>query len=407
MQEVIGELVSSNTTKMVLCVLDGLGGLPLGGKTELEAASTPNLDEIARGSATGLHIPVAPGITPGSGAAHLALFGYDPLKYGIGRGVLEALGLGVEVTRNDIAVRGNFATVEYKDDKPILADRRAGRISTEENRRIATKIREAVSEIDGVGVSIHSGVEHRFALVLTFPEPLRTGSDEVSDTDPQVVECGPLQPTPRTEAAEPVARIIEQFITMATEAIRDEEKANYLLLRGISRLPDLLSWRELYGVSAGAVAAYPMYRGIAKLVGMDVLEVDGTTIESEIETLEKHIGGYDFIYLHVKKTDSYGEDGDFEGKVGVIEEFDGYVQRILQLKPDVLVVTGDHSTPSVMKSHSWHPVPFLLKSRLTLGGKSSGFSERECLNGELGVFRAVDAMTLMLAHAGRLQKFGA
>lgn len=407
MQEIIRELLQSNDSKIVLCVLDGLGGLPFNGKTELEAASTPNLDRLARNGACGLHIPVARGITPGSGPSHLGLFGYDPLKYEIGRGVLEALGLGIELTPRDVAIRGNFATVSYEEEKPVVVDRRAGRISTEENKRITAKMRERIKTIDGVKISIISGMEHRLALVLTFPESLPPGSDDIPDTDPQVEGKGPLLPTPRRKEAEPVARVVDKFIKQASQVIRDEPRANFTLLRGFSIYPNLSPFVEAYGLRAAAVAAYPMYRGVAKLVGMEILEVEDTSIRSEIETLSRHFEEYDFFYFHVKKTDSYGEDGNYDGKVRVIEEFDSFVPDILSLNPDVIVVTGDHSTPAVMKSHSWHPVPFLLSSSYTRGGGSQGFSEKECLKGELGIFRATDAMTLMLSHAKRLQKFGA
>jgi len=407
MQEIIHELLQPNGSKIVLCVLDGLGGLPFNGKTELEAASTPNMDRLARNGACGLHIPVARGITPGSGPSHLGLFGYDPLKHEIGRGVLEALGLGIELTPRDVAIRGNFATVKYDGEKPVVVDRRAGRISSEENKRISDKIRERIKAIDGVKVSIISGMEHRFALVLTFPESLSVGSDDISDTDPQIEGKTPLSPAPKRKEAEPVALVVDEFIRRASKVIRDEPRANYTLLRGFSVYPNLSPFSEAYGLRAAAVAAYPMYRGVAKLVGMDILEVEDTSIKSEVETLKRHFGEYDFFYFHVKKTDSYGEDGNYDGKVNVIEEFDSFVPDIMSLNPDVVVVTGDHSTPAVMKSHSWHPVPFLLSSAYTRGGGSHGFSEKECLKGELGIFRATDAMTLILSHAKRLQKFGA
>jgi 2,3-bisphosphoglycerate-independent phosphoglycerate mutase len=407
MQEIIREILQPNDSKIVLCVLDGLGGLPLDGKTELEAASTPNLDELARRGACGLHIPVARGITPGSGPAHLGLFGYDPLKYEIGRGVLEALGLGIELTPRDVAIRGNFATVKYDNGKPIITDRRGGRIPNEENRRIAARIREKIHTIDGVRVSILSGMEHRFVLVLTFPESLPAGADNISDTDPQKEGKSPLKPLSRRKEAETVANVAEKFINIAAEIIRDEKAANYLLLRGFSIYPNLSPFSEIYGLKAATTAAYPMYRGVAKLVGMEVLELADTSTKSEIDTLKKHFKEFDFFYFHVKKTDSYGEDGNYWGKVKVIEEFDSFVPEILSLDPDVLVVTGDHSTPAVMKSHSWHPVPFLLSSSYTRGGGSLGFSEKECLKGELGIFRATNVMTLILSHSRRLQKFGA
>lgn len=407
MQEIIRELIQPSDSKIVLCVLDGLGGLPFEGKTELEAASTPNLDRLARISACGLHIPVAHGITPGSGPSHLGLFGYDPLKYEIGRGVLEALGLGIELTPRDVAVRGNFATVKYDSGGPVIIDRRGGRIPTEENKRIALRIREKINIIDGVKVSITSGMEHRFALVFTFPEPLEVGADDISDTDPQKEGKGPLRPTPRRKEAETVASIAEKFIDLAAEIIRDEKTANYILLRGFSLYPNLPHFSEAYGLKAATTAAYPMYRGVAKLVGMELLEVADTSTKSEVETLRRHFKEFDFFYFHVKKTDSYGEDGNYWGKVKVIEEFDSFIPEILSLNPDVLVVTGDHSTPAVMKAHSWHPVPFLLYSSYTRGTGSLGFSEKECLKGELGIFRATDAMTLILSHSRRLNKFGA
>jgi len=411
MEERIKGLLRRNDTKMVMCVLDGLGGLPVGergGKTELETAATPNMDRLAREGAVGLHVPVARGITPGSGAAHLALFGYDPLRYEIGRGVLEALGLGIEMTSRNVAVRGNFSTVKYVDDKPVLVDRRAGRIPTLENRRIASGIQAAIPEVDGVKVSITSGMEHRFALVLTFDDPLPDGADAVIDTDPQSEGVSPLSPEPKTREAERVAIVLDKYVHEATALIRDEERANYMLLRGAARYPNLAGYGENYGLKAAAIAAYPMYRGVAKLVGMDVLDVaEGGAIEDEIEAMARAYEDYDFFYLHVKKTDSYGEDGDFDAKVGVIEAFDRLVPSILGLNPDILVVTGDHSTPSVMRAHSWHPVPFLLHSGLARGGGGAEFSEPGCLRGELGVFRAVEIMPLMLAHAGRLQKYGA
>ena len=407
MQEVIRKILQPNDTKIVLCVLDGLGGLPRDGKTELEAASTPNLDELARRGACGQHLPVAIGITPGSGAAHLGLFGYDPLKYEIGRGVLEALGLGLELTPNDLAIRGNFSTVRYEGDTPYVTDRRAGRIPTQENIRIVSRIAEKVKEIDGVKVSITSGMEHRVAVIFTFPEPIPAGGDDIHDTDPQLEGKSPLIPKGNNPRAARVAKVIEKFINQAAKVIRDEERANYLLLRGFAVHPNLTSFKEAYGLNAACIATYPMYRGVAKLVGMDVLEVEDMTIKSEIETLKRDFGKYDFFYLHVKKTDSYGEDGNFDAKAKVIEEFDSLVPEITALKPDVIIVTGDHSTPATMKSHSWHPVPILISSKYARGGGSEGFGEHDCSRGELGTFRAADLMTLILAHAGRLQKYGA
>ena len=407
MLDVIERLIDKNDSKLVLCVLDGLGGLTVSGKTELEAAATPNLDILAQKSATGLHFPVEMGITPGSGSAHLGLFGYDPLQYEIGRGVLEALGLGLDITKHDIAIRGNFCTVEYQGETPIVLDRRAGRISTEENQRITKRIGEQISEIDGVRIKIASGLEHRFVLVLRFPQPLETGADAIGDTDPQAVGKSPYQPEALDSKAEQASDILTKFIEKAAAIIKDEEKANYFLLRGVSTHPKLRGYSEVYGLKSAVIVSYPMYRGVARLVGMDVLKVRGTGIGDEIDTLEREYQSYDFFFLHIKKTDSYGEDGNFEGKAGVIEEFDSLLPRITALNPDVLVITGDHSTPALMKSHSWHPVPLLLASRYVIGGLSGAFSERECIKGELGSFRAVNLMPLMLANSLRLKKFGA
>ncbi|MGQ0793668.1 MAG: 2,3-bisphosphoglycerate-independent phosphoglycerate mutase [Deltaproteobacteria bacterium] len=407
MQDAIRGLIQENKSKLVLCVLDGLGGLPVNGKSELEAAEIPNLDKLAKHGAAGLHTPVAVGITPGSGAAHLGLFGYDPLSYEIGRGVLEAIGIGIEVGASDIAIRGNFATVSYAGASPIVTDRRAGRISTEENQRITAKIRENLGEIGGARVSVTSGLEHRIVILLSFPNPLPAGADDIPDTDPQREGKSPRTAAANKPQALPVAEAVNKTVSRIAEIIRDEPKANYILLRGVSQYPNLAGFKEVYGLRAAAIATYPMYRGVAKLVGMDALEVRDNSIESEIETLARHFDEYDFFYLHVKKTDSYGEDGNFEGKARVIEQFDELLPRILNLKPDVLAITGDHSTPAIMKSHSWHPVPIVIASPYACGGWSEGFSERECLKGELGRIRAVEIMPLMLAHAGRLQKFGA
>ncbi len=407
MQEVIKKLLQKNDTKIVFVVLDGVGGLPQSGKTELEAANTPNLDALAQNSACGQHLPVAYGITPGSGAAHLGLFGYDPLKYEIGRGVLEALGLGLYLTPNDLAIRGNFATVEYEGDTPIITDRRAGRVPTQESIGIVSRITEEIREIDCVKVNMASGMEHRSAIVLSFPEPIGEGGDSIHDTDPQLEGRSPIIATGDNREAEKVAKVIAKFVDQVAEIIRDEERANYLLLRGIATHPNLASYSEAYGLNAACIATYPMYRGVAKLVGMEVLEVEDYSIKAEIDTLKRDFDKHDFFYFHVKKTDSYGEDGNFQGKVGVIEEFDSFVPDILELNPDVIVVTGDHSTPASMKAHSWHPVPILINAKNVRAEGAQGFGESDCLKGELGTFRAADLMTLVLAHAGRLQKYGA
>jgi 2,3-bisphosphoglycerate-independent phosphoglycerate mutase len=402
MQKLVRGLIQTNSTKIVLVVLDGLGGLPVNGKTELESAKTPQMDALAQSGACGLHIPVAYGITPGSGPGHLSLFGYDPLEYRIGRGVLEALGLGMDVKKTDIALRCNYATIE----KGIIKDRRAGRIPTEQSRKITERLQSAITKIDDAEIHFAPGMEHRFAVLMRFPEPLAPGADSINDTDPQKEGKTPLQPAAGVPAAGRVARVAEKFIALVLEVLKKEEKANYVLLRGFSVMPDLPSFKDAYGLDAVAIATYPMYGGLAKLVGMTTPAVSGG-VQEEIDYLKANYDKYDFFFLHVKKVDSYGEDGDFIEKRRRIEEFDALLPQILALNPDVLVITGDHSTPALMKGHSWHPVPVLLKSPYVLGGLCNSFSERECTKGELGIFPTVNLMPLALANAGRLKKFGA
>ncbi|MEW6162331.1 MAG: 2,3-bisphosphoglycerate-independent phosphoglycerate mutase [Nitrospirota bacterium] len=402
MQKLIKDLIQKNNTKILLIVLDGLGGLPVEGKTELEVAQIPNLDALATESACGLHIPIAMGITPGSGPGHLSLFGYDPIEWQIGRGVLEALGLGIELKKTDVALRANYATVEGG----IVKDRRAGRIPTEENKKITERLQEKIRKIDDVEVIFAPGMEHRLAIVLRFPEPLPKGSASIKDTDPQKEGNPPISVTPETPQAKGIAKIVEKLISLISETIKNERKANFILLRGFSQVPDIPNFEEVYGLKPLAVATYPMYRGLAKLIGIDAPAITGD-IEEEIDFLKKNYNGYDFFFLHVKKIDSYGEDGNFEGKTSKIEEFDKALPEILGLNPDVLIITGDHSTPSVLKSHSWHPVPLLLRSPYVLGNICKAFTERECIKGELGIFPTVNLMPLALANAGRLKKFGA
>ncbi len=402
MQTFIKDLIQKNNTKILLIVLDGLGGAPLNGKTELDAAHKPHLDELAQSSACGLHIPIAMGITPGSGPGHLALFGYDPLEWQIGRGVLEALGLGIELRKTDIAIRVNYATIE----NGVIKDRRAGRIPTDQSRKITARIQGELQKIDDVEVILAPGMEHRFAAVLRFPEPLPIGSASIKDTDPQKEGKEPVPVTPQTPEAVRVAQVIEKFIMHVTDVLKNEPAANFVLLRGIAQVPAIPNFEEMYGLKSICIAVYPMYRGLARLIGMDAPAVQGD-IQDEIDYLKKNYQNYDFFFLHVKKVDSYGEDGNFQGKVSKIEEFDALLPDILSLNPDVIIITGDHSTPAVLKSHSWHPVPMLLKSPYVLGQTCQIFTERECLKGELGIFPTVHLMPLALANTGRLKKFGA
>jgi 2,3-bisphosphoglycerate-independent phosphoglycerate mutase len=402
MQKLIKDLIQKNNTKILLIVLDGLGGLPVNGKTELDAAHKPNLDALAAKSACGLHIPVAMGITPGSGPGHLSLFGYDPIEWQIGRGVLEALGLGIEIKKTDVAIRVNYATLE----NGIVKDRRAGRPPTEESRRTTEKLQEKIRRIGDVETIFAPGMEHRFAIVLRFPEPLPKGSAAIKDTDPQKEGKTPIPVTPETPQAEKVAAIADRLIQEIAVIIKNEPKANFVLLRGFAQVPDIPHFEDVYGLKSLCIAVYPMYRGLARLIGMEAPALSGD-IREEIDFLKKNYDDYDFFFLHVKKIDSYGEDGNFKGKVSKIEEFDNSLPEMLGLNPDVIIITGDHSTPSLLKSHSWHPVPVLLKSPYVLGDTCMSFTERECIKGELGIFPTVNLMSLALANAGRLKKFGA
>ncbi len=399
-EELFKEISIKSPSKIILIVLDGVGGIPFkDGKTELEYANIPNLDELAKKSVLGQTDPILPGVTPGSGPAHLALFGYDPLKYQIGRGVLENLGLGVEIKKGDIAIRGNFCTL--KDG--LIVDRRAGRISTEENKRLCLKLRKRIKKTEGVEILFTPGMEYRFALRLRGKG---LGAD-VSDADPQIVGKSPVVPKAISRESKKTAKIAEKIINLAKDILQDENRANFILLRGFSTLPPLPSMQELFRLNPAAIATYPMYKGLAKLVGMEVLKVDGMSIEDEIETLKKNYKEHDFFYFHIKKTDSYGEDGNFERKVTVIEEFDRFLPEILSLSFDVLVVTSDHSTPCLLKAHSWHPNPYLLYANTIIPDEQIAFSERACAKGGLGRFFSVDAMGLMLGHALKLKKFGA
>ena len=399
LHHLLAELREDNPTKIVLVVADGLGGLPLepGGKTELEAARTPNLDACARDGVCGLSIPVLPGITPGSGPGHLALFGYDPLEYRIGRGILEALGVNFAIGPNDVAARGNFCTV---DQAGLITDRRAGRPTTE--RCVAMCRALQAIEIPGVEVFVEPVREHRFVIVFR-------GKDlgaSVNDTDPQATGAAPLPAVGQDAASENTASLVQRFVAEASKALADHAPTNMITLRGFARQPSIRSLMELHGLRAVAVAVYPMYRGLARLVGMDIAEAGGT-LADQVETVKQLWAKYDFFFLHYKYTDSTGEDGNFAAKVEMIERLDAEMPRLRALNPDVLIVTGDHSTPSRLKSHSWHPVPTLLVAKSARADRVAEFGEEACLRGGLGQFRAKYLMAMALAHAGRLGKYGA
>lgn len=397
--ELIADLRESNNSKIVMLVADGLGGLPLepGGKTELETARTPNLDQCARDGVCGLSVPVLPGITPGSGPGHLGLFGYDPLEYRIGRGILEALGINFQVGSKDVAVRGNFCTL---DAAGKITDRRAGRPTTDRCVAMVQKMRTI--RIPGVEVFVEPVREHRFVVVFRG-EGL---GDAVNDTDPQTTGVAPLLAKGEDAASEKTAAVVNEFVKLAGTILKNEAPTNGVTLRGFARYPRIGTMQEVYGLKSAAIAVYPMYKGLARLVGMDILD-SGNSLADQIATLKKVWSQYDFFFLHYKYTDSTGEDGNFPAKVDMIEKLDAAIPGILECKPDVFIVTGDHSTPSKLKSHSWHPVPTLIRAASCRTDGVTEFAESGCLRGGLGQFQAMHLMLLAMAHAGRLGKYGA
>ncbi len=399
--EFIDSLVVKNGTKIVFLIMDGLGGLPMGERdqTELEAARTPNMDALAGKSVCGLLDPIGYGVTPGSGPAHFALFGYDPIKNNIGRGILEAAGIDFPMTERDLLIRINFATI---DKNGVIIDRRAGRIDNETNKRICGKLQDEIRRISDVEVIFEPVREHR-ALLALRRDRLR---EEIQETDPQKTGLQALLPKALIPEAEETSGILQKLIDKAREVLADEEKANMLLLRGYSTYRRYPYLSERFGLNALAIATYPMYRGIARLLGM-VIGPQPDSLRGEIMALRENYGTYDFFFVHVKATDSRGEDGNFDAKVKVIEEVDSLVPMVTDLKPDVLVITGDHSTPAALASHSWHPLPVLLYSATARPDRVKRFGERDCISGGLGRMPTVHLMGLALAHAGRLEKFGA
>ena len=383
-QQLVRELKIKNDSKIVLLVADGLGGLPLepGGPTELEAAKTPNLDALAKIGTLGSSIPILPGITPGSGPGHLGLFGYDPLKYLIGRGALEATGVGFKLGPKDVAVRCNFVTLDAAGN---ITDRRAGRIPSEESGPLAIKLREV--KIPGVEIFVEPVKEHRFCVIFRG-EGL---GGNVADTDPQKTGVPPLDPKAHDAGSQKTAEIAKQFVVQAEKLLKGQPKANGLTMRGFANAPALPSYEDVYGLKAAAIAVYPMYKGLAQLVGMELVGKPASLSE-EIDVLEKAWNDYDFFFVHFKYTDSRGEDGNFAEKVKMIEQFDAIVPRVTALKPTVLAVTGDHSTPAKMKSHSWHAVPVLIAGQNVRTDACQSFGETECLKGGLGQFQAMYLM---------------
>ena len=394
----IADICQSTPSKVIMLVVDGLGGAPHPetGKSELEEARTPNLDKLASRSVCGLTTPVMPGVTPGSGPGHLSLFGYDPVKYLIGRGVLEALGIDVEIREGDVAARGNFCTV---DGQGKLVDRRAGRISSQESIPICEQLDQI--EVPGLEVSILPVQDYRF-VALFRGEGL---SEDVTETDPQILDVPPRRVEAMNPGAEKTAAAANALIEGAREALGDRDRANMVLLRGFSQLPELPDFGQMYRLNPAAIAAYPMYRGLAKVAGMTVIPT-GPNFQAEVETLAQRFQEHDFFYLHYKPADAAGEDGDFNAKVQALEELDEFIPGLLDLQPDAFVVAGDHSTPSILAAHGWQPVPLLIHSKLTLGEGVAAFDERNCAAGSLGRIPATQLMFLALAHAGKLVKFG-
>lgn len=397
-EKIVSELSIETPSKIILLVMDGVGGLPVERKTALEAAHTPHLDRIAAESCCGISDPISPGITPGSGPAHLSLFGYDPTKYLLGRGILEALGVGVEVGEKDMVARGNFATLKGN----LIIDRRAGRIPTEENEKLCKKINDLLPARGHQEIRLFPGKEHRFVVKFSS-EGL---CDALSDADPQKENKTMVYAEPLCPEARSTAQMVNSFLDDVTELLKNSFPANTILLRGFAKHPSLPSMQDLYKLKPVALANYPMYKGIGKLVGMDIIDV-GPEIIDLFDCIEQTYADYSFFYLHVKKTDSAGEDGNYEAKKSAIEETDKYIPRLIELNPEVLAVTSDHSTPCPLKSHSWHPNPFMLRSPTAMPDEVSQYTERECSKGYLGRFQALSSMLLMLAHAGKLKKFGA
>ena len=397
----LDELTIENETKIVLLVMDGLGGLRIPGKsgTELQEAHTPNLDQLAKESVCGLLDPIWPGVTPGSGPAHFSLFGYNAFEYNLGRGVLDAAGIGFKFTDRDVAARINFATI---DENGNLVDRRAGRLPTEENQRLCEKIKKNISVPSGIEVFIEPTKEYRSVIILRG-EGL---SGQVADTDPQKIGVPPLDPIALSPEAERTAAIFKDLLKQIRDILADEPRGNMLLLRGVDKYKHIPSMEKRFKLRSYAIANYPMYRGVAQMVGM-VLHPITPDIPSQFKAFQDTFQQYDYFFIHIKYTDSRGEDGDFDAKVKVIEEVDQQIPRLVEMNPEVLMVTADHSTPALLKSHSWHPVPVLLHASTARVDEVDKFDEISCIRGGLGRQPTLNLMGLALAHALRLKKLGA
>ena len=393
------DVVRPTSSRIVMVVVDGLGGMPHPeyGKSELEFADLQTLDALSASSSLGLTTPVLPGITPGSGPGHMALFGYNPVKYLLGRGILEGMGIGADICQGDVAARGNFCVLGEQGN---ILDRRAGRLDTETCKALCAELNEI--KIDGVDIKVYPVMDYRFVLVIKG----QGLCPNVSETDPQIEGVHPLVAQPLSSDAQSTVDIVKEFVCKATELlISSVSEANGILLRGFSSLPTLPDFGRQYALSPAAIAAYPMYKGLAGLIGMDVIQSE-QTFEGEIDALEANFDdGHNFFFLHYKPADSAGEDGDFISKVRQLENFSHQINRVIEMEPDVLVICGDHSTPSFTASHSWHPVPVLIKSTYS-EGTGTVFNEKTCREGALGTMQAEHLMLQVLAHANKLKKFG-
>ena len=398
--KVISSLAKENDKRICLLVMDGVGDCANGPEgTALQIARTRNLDALAGEGACGLIVPIATGVTPGSGPGHLALFGYDPLVYTVGRGVLSALGVEFDLTGNDVAARLNFCTL---DGDGNVTDRRAGRIGDEENRRLLKKIGESLQQPTGVEVFFQTVAEHRVLLVLRGDRL----DDSVGETDPQITGVPPLAADRPPYDKSPTAGIVADLIAQVNDILTDEPQANSILARGFAKYPDWPRFSERYKLRPAAVAGYPMYRGVARLVGIPVV-AEPTTAEGVCAEAAEALADHTFVFAHFKYTDKAGEDGDLPAKIERIEEMDAALPTLMRAKPDVLIVTGDHSTPPTLKAHSWHPVPVLMHAPHLRGGQSASFDEVSCRAGEIGTIASKELLPLAMAHADKLEKFGA
>ena len=404
--------------KVVLVIIDGLGDRPISelkDQTPLEAANTPNLDYFATNGITGIMNAIDVGIRPGSDTSHLAIFGYDPETHYTGRGIFEAAGIGMELKKGDIALRGNFATVT---EDLIIVDRRAGRIEN------VSKLADALNgmKIDGVRFFVKAGVMHRAGVVLRGSNL----SHMVSDNDPHEVgvKVKQVKALDNTEEAKFTASVINKFLEEAHKILKEHEvnkkrrkerllEANYILLRGASKLTHFEPFEKKYKLKACCIAGAGLYKGIAKVLGMDVLQVKGATgtantdINAKFIAAKKALAKYDFVFVHIKYADNYAEDGNVFGKLKFIEKIDDALIHLIGIKDTLIVITADHSTPCKLKAHSGDPVPIVMFGEGVRTDKVKEFNERSCMQGGLGRIKGKDLMNEILNLIGKAKLYGA